>query len=199
MLDTVLFARDTWLLPGGKILPDKASIHLAAIEDCDYKKSKLNFWDNIYDIDMTCVKRNVMKDPLVDRVDKKAIISNCCKILEIDLNTVKKEDLDFASGYELTFKKYSTCHGIIAWFDIEFGNLPNKVTFTTGPYGKSTHWKQVIFYTQNDLKVERGDVLKGSIAVRKSEFNFRELDIKFSLRIHNKYETKDWNQLFKLK
>lgn len=33
MLDTVLFARDKWLNPGGVLLPDKATIFLAGIED----------------------------------------------------------------------------------------------------------------------------------------------------------------------
>ena len=32
MLDTVLYARDTYLVPGGKIFPDRATMYLAAIE-----------------------------------------------------------------------------------------------------------------------------------------------------------------------
>lgn len=42
MLDTVLIARDKYLAPGGKMFPDKATIHLAAIEDHDYKDEKIN-------------------------------------------------------------------------------------------------------------------------------------------------------------
>ena len=41
MLDTVLFARDTYLKPGGLIFPDKASILVAGIEDGDYKEEKI--------------------------------------------------------------------------------------------------------------------------------------------------------------
>ena len=37
MLDTVLFARDRWLAPGGVLLPDKASLWVTAIEDAEYK------------------------------------------------------------------------------------------------------------------------------------------------------------------
>lgn len=32
MLDTVIFARDKWLAPGGLIFPDKATLYLTAIE-----------------------------------------------------------------------------------------------------------------------------------------------------------------------
>lgn len=41
MLDTVLYARDRYLAPGGKIFPDKATIYLAAIEDGEYKDDKI--------------------------------------------------------------------------------------------------------------------------------------------------------------
>ena len=37
MLDSVLWARDKYLVAGGKMLPDKCSIYLAALEDGEYK------------------------------------------------------------------------------------------------------------------------------------------------------------------
>ena len=43
MLDTVLVARDKWLAPGGLLLPDKATLYLAGIEDGDYKEEKLEW------------------------------------------------------------------------------------------------------------------------------------------------------------
>lgn len=44
MLDSVLWARDKYLRKGGKMLPDKANIYVAAIEDEQYKKQKIGFW-----------------------------------------------------------------------------------------------------------------------------------------------------------
>jgi len=41
MLDTVLYARDRYLVKGGLIFPDKASICLAGIEDGEYKEEKI--------------------------------------------------------------------------------------------------------------------------------------------------------------
>ena len=43
MLDTVLFARDKWLVPDGIMLPDRATLHLVAIEDGEYKRV-LSLW-----------------------------------------------------------------------------------------------------------------------------------------------------------
>jgi protein arginine N-methyltransferase 1 len=140
-----------------------------------------------------------MSEPIIDICEKVAINTSQCKVFEIDLYTVTKEQLDFTAAYELTFFRNDTLHGMISWFDIYFDKLPNKVEFSTSPYNKSTHWKQVIFYTDHDIYVNKGDVLKGSIAVRKSNSNFRELDIKLSYHIQNQYAKKDWYQLYKIR
>jgi protein arginine N-methyltransferase 1 len=42
MLDTVLVARDKYLVEGGMIFPDKATMYIGAIEDGDYKDEKIN-------------------------------------------------------------------------------------------------------------------------------------------------------------
>jgi protein arginine N-methyltransferase 1 len=41
MLDTVLYARDQYLVPNGKIFPDRATIYMAGIEDGEYKDEKI--------------------------------------------------------------------------------------------------------------------------------------------------------------
>ena len=42
-----------------------------------------------------------MKEPLVDIVDTKPINSNKCKILDLNLLTMHKEDIEFSNYYEL--------------------------------------------------------------------------------------------------
>jgi protein arginine N-methyltransferase 1 len=42
MLDTVLYARDRYLVPGGLIFPDRATINIATLEDSDYKRDKIH-------------------------------------------------------------------------------------------------------------------------------------------------------------
>jgi protein arginine N-methyltransferase 1 len=48
MLDTVLYARDTYLNPGGLIFPDKATMYVAGIEDGDYKDDKIGCKQRFY-------------------------------------------------------------------------------------------------------------------------------------------------------
>ena len=46
MLDSVLWARDKYLAPGGKMFPDRAIIYMAAMEDEGEKRRRGNFWKN---------------------------------------------------------------------------------------------------------------------------------------------------------
>lgn len=50
MLDTVLVARDKYLKPGGLIFPDNATMYIAAIEDEDYKKEKINCQPSLHPV-----------------------------------------------------------------------------------------------------------------------------------------------------
>ena len=69
MLDSVLKARDRFLKPNGVIFPDRATLHIASIEDQVEKNEKMNFWDNVYGVDMKCIKKWVLKEPLVENCE----------------------------------------------------------------------------------------------------------------------------------
>ncbi len=201
MLDCVLWARDKYLVPGGKILPDKCTMHIAAIEDRDYKKEKMTFWNDVYGFDMSCLTPAVKVEPLVDTINPRVIVSNAHKFFEFDINTVKKEELDFSAAYQITMNRKDRIHGIVTWFDIEFGNMDNVVRFSTGPRAEYTHWKQTIFYFDGEFQTQPGDVMEGSICARKSRQNFRELDIKVSYHYQHfeTGQTKDQTLQYKLR
>ena len=90
-------------------------------------------------------------------------------------------------------------HGLIAWFDTPFSNLTRPINLSTSPYKKYTHWKQTVFYMDQDIDVREGDVLTGSIANRKSTVNFRELEIKISYHMNDGKTNKSSTCLYKIK
>ena len=81
---------------------------------------------------MSVIKPSVMSEPLIDVCEKGAINTSHCKVFEIDLYTVTKEQLDFTAAYELTFFRRDTLNGVAGWFDCYFDKLPNKIYFSTG-------------------------------------------------------------------
>ncbi|WOO85876.1 Protein arginine N-methyltransferase 1 [Vanrija pseudolonga] len=190
MLDTVLLARDKYLAPGGLLFPDTATIYLAAIEDQDYKEEKINFWDDVYGFDYSCIKDIALREPLVDCVDLKAVTTQPCAIRHIDIRTVTKEDLTFKVPYELKATRNDYVHAFLGWFDISFSACHKPINFSTGPHAKYTHWKQTVFYTPETLTVSEGDVIKGTLSCAPNSRNNRDLDIVIEYEVEGAEPTK---------
>jgi len=189
MLDTVLWARDKYLRKDGKglIFPDKATIFMAGIEDGDYKNEKINFWDNVYGFDYTPLKLTALTEPLVDTVELKAVNTDPCAIVTLDLYTCTTADLNFSLPFSLPVRRTDYIHALVAWFDIEFSGSHKPVRFSTGPHTKYTHWKQTVFYLADVLTVEAGERVTGQLGCRPNDRNRRDLDIS----IDYKLETED--------
>lgn len=180
MLDTVLYARDKYLVPGGIIMPDKASMHIAGIEDGEYKEEKIGFWRDVYGFDYSPFQEIVMSEPLVDVVDQRSVSTSSYKICDLDLYTVKVEDLAFSSNWHIKAARDDQVHALLVWFDIDFSKVDIPVHFTTGPYGKYTHWKQTVFYLKDVISLKAGELIHGNISSAPNAQNIRDLDIELN-------------------
>ena len=181
MLDSVIFARDKWLKKeGGMMFPDRAQMFLAGIEDKNYKHRKINSWKNVFGFNMNCIKEAAISEPLIDNCNEDYLISSMCKIYDIDTEKIKKEELDFMSGYEIEFNDDECFNGLVAWFNVSFNKGNKKIELSTSPYDTVTHWKQTVFYIEDDIYVKKGEKLWGNIAVIKDKQNFRFINVKIS-------------------
>ena len=92
---------------------------LSLIECTTFADNQIVVWDNVYGFDYSCIKEIALREPLVDTVELKAVVSDPCLIKvrtlaiciyphgstsppqHIDLRTVKKEDLSFTAPFTL--------------------------------------------------------------------------------------------------
>jgi protein arginine N-methyltransferase 1 len=160
MLDTVIWARDRWLRPEGLVFPDRCTLHLLAIEDAEYRREKIEWWSSVYGVDMSCIGRLALSEPLVDNVDPKQVCSQPALLATFDIKTMKKEDATFAAPFSLTVTRNDYVHALVAYFDVEFGDCHKPVGFSTAPRARSTHWKQTVFYLEDTLIVHQGEALR---------------------------------------
>lgn len=177
MLDTVLFARDKWLAPGGLIFPDKATMYVAAIEDGEYKEQKIDYWDDVYGFNMSAIRKIAVREPLVDTVDVQAVLTTAAAIKDIDIYTVTKADLAFESPFKITATRNDYVHAFVVYFDIEFACCHKPIRFSTGPHAQYTHWKQTVMYLDDVLTINEGETITGTISCRPNAKNPRDLDI----------------------
>ncbi|XP_062520315.1 protein arginine N-methyltransferase 1-like [Corticium candelabrum] len=177
MLPTVIFARDKWLKPEGLLFPDKASLHICAIEDRSYKDEKINWWESVYGFDMSALRRVAMSEPLVDVVEPKQVVTSSCLLKEIDLHTITVEELTFSVPFEVHCRRQDYIDAFVVWFNVEFTPCHKRTGFSTAPEARYTHWKQTVFYLDECLTVKKNEGLTGQFDMKPNERNKRDLEI----------------------
>ncbi|KRT83604.1 methyltransferase [Oryctes borbonicus] len=176
MLDTVLYARDKWLKPGGLLFPDRCSLFITAIEDRQYKDEKINWWDDVYGFDMSSIRKVAISEPLVDVVDPKQVVTNACLVKEVDLYTVQKADLEFSAPFHLQVRRNDYVQALVTFFNVEFTKCHKRVGFSTAPEAPYTHWKQTVFYFEDYMTVKKNEEIYGTFEMKPNPRNNRDLD-----------------------
>jgi type I protein arginine methyltransferase len=199
MLDTVIFARDKFLAPGGLLFPDRAQLFVTAIEDAEYRRDKIDFWDDVYGFDMSCIKEMAIIEPLVDVCEGQQVMADAAPLLDIDLYTVKKEDLDFTASFKLRANRDDYCHALVAYFNVEFSKTHTKIKFSTGPKSEYTHWKQTVFYLPEPVTMNAGESIEGRISVKRNAGNPRDLDITLATAFAGKDQTVQFESAYRLR
>ncbi|XP_075282901.1 protein arginine N-methyltransferase 3 isoform X3 [Opisthocomus hoazin] len=154
MLDSVIYAKDKYLAEGGSVYPDICTISLVAVGDVNKHVDKLLFWEDVYGFDMSCMKKAVIPEAIVEVLDPNTLISTASVIKAV------------AGYFDIFFEK--NCH--------------NKVLFSTGPQCTKTHWKQTVFLLEKPIPVEAGEALRGKITVRKNRKDPRSLFITLAVK-----------------
>jgi len=199
MLDTVIHARRKWLKPDGVMLPDFLTLNLVGIEDAEYKKEKLNFWDNVYGFSMKCIKDVAITEPLVDVVEDQQICTTTKVLREVRTAQYEKEDLVFVSDFELEATRNDYIHALVAYFDTYFTTGHKENMFSTSPKAQQTHWKQTVFYLPEELTICQGEILRGTLSCKPNAGNPRDLDITITYKHDGKWQQAEGKLDYKMR
>jgi len=201
MLDTVIYARDKWLVKDGTgvVFPDKAVMYICAVEDGQIKKDRIDFWNNVYGFDMTPIQKIALQEPVVDIVDSKAVVSDAVPILHLDILTCRKEDVEFAADFELTANRNDYIHGLVAYFECAFTQVHKPIGFSTSPFCRYTHWKQTIFYLPENLVICDKEKITGHITCKPNRKNRRDLDIGISILVDGEHSKSSFSVDYRLR
>lgn len=202
MLDSKIFIPatiDFLQVPGGVILPDRASLYLTAIEDADYKQQKIHFWNSVYGFDMSCIKKQAMLEPLVDTVDQNQIVTGSQLLKTMDIEKMSSGDTSFSAPFKLFANRNDFIHALVAYFDVSFTKCHKPIGFSTGPKARPTHWKQTVMYLEDVITICEGEVLTGTMSVTRNAKNARDIDIKLSYSFNGKRCQASRTQLFRMR
>ena len=198
MFDSVIYARDRYLKNGGLMIPAQSTLYIAPFSHPEYRKSRIDFWDDVYGYDMGCFKPDVLKDVDVETSLSEAhLISSRYPFLTLDLYKAGISDLSLHDNpffFTLTRDINHQIDGFAIWFDVTFstpehpsGYAVSKLTLGTGPEDWPTHWRQGLCLI--DHKVKKGEIklpqglrIDGEISYEKEGERKEGLDITIKWR-----------------
>merc|ERR1712059_44929 len=185
-LDSVLEARDRWLVEGGLMFPDRATLYIAGIEDRRYKADHYDWWEYVHGFDMKSIKQVSLQQPLVGAVSRESVVTNQCLVKEFNIQTGRRVDLTFESPFYLCIRRDDYIQALVTFFVVDFSNCHKKTGFSTSPASPLTHWKQTTFYLREELTVMNGEELTGRFKMKPSEDKPAKLEVEIEVNFEGK-------------
>lgn len=209
MLNSVLYARDKWLKPGGLILPSRAELYIAPIMD-PVAEDRLHFWYTVkdqYGVDMSCMsdfaRGCIMNsDITVNTVTVEDVLSHPARFAELDLNTVTVEELRALKGhFRCECFGSAAVNAFCVYFTVTFpcADKPQPLVLSTSPFKPETHWKQAVLYLDEPVRVEQDTPVTGEVSMFPSEESARFICIRvdFTVGEHKRqsktFSIPDWS------
>ncbi|XP_011177486.1 uncharacterized protein LOC105209037 [Zeugodacus cucurbitae] len=162
--NSVIYARDKWLKKdNGIILPDVAKLFMAAIEDNKRKNERVEWWNDVYGVNMKCVRDFALSEPSFQLVEPKQLMSTQFGVKYLNMYTATKKDLQFRCKYMLEMQRGGHMDGIVTYFHVFFSKSHTPMGFSTDPSVWRTHWMQTVFFFDKSVYVKAGELYYGGI------------------------------------
>ncbi|MCZ6676489.1 MAG: class I SAM-dependent methyltransferase [Candidatus Poribacteria bacterium] len=161
MLTLVLDARDLWLKPGGKMLPERVTAWMAPAWDSKLDL-EMNLWrSRPYGVDLSPIAEEMVDELLYERyhISEADLRAEPQKLWTHDTYTfpAKEARLPFRASLSFSVSKPGKFSALATWFSATFGN---GLILTTAPDAPPTHWGRTCFPVEYAVTVEQGEVIK---------------------------------------
>ena len=180
MLDSIIYARDRHLKVGGTLMPNRCTISLVGYGDLKRHSELITFWDSVYELNMSALKKDVLHEPLIEICKPDLILTDSCVIAKYDLNKIGLNYSNFQYDFDMRCLKDGVLTSFIGYFDTFF-DLPNSVSFSTSADSTPTHWKQVVFFIETPIQIKKNEIIHGKITCKRCNKDLRSLNVKINV------------------
>ena len=161
MFRSVIHVRDTWLKPGGKLLPSSVDIMLAPVDDGElFHEHGPGFWkkSNIHGIDFSCFTEKELQMGHTNQllVPDKFLLAPGKSIHHLKTDKAHPEDEWCSGTVEYEIQRDGILNGIVGWFSTQ---LSPGVVLDTAPNCPRTHWEQT-YFPYHPITVSAGQTVK---------------------------------------
>ena len=193
MLDSVMSARERYLKQiddtksssGFLIMPNRCTMHLVGVCDEERYTSTAGYFSDVYGFKMSCLRKPMITEASIEVIPQSKVVTTDAMIHELDIATCELKDTEFNKKFSFVAKADCNLTALGGYFDCFF-EAPNiadwhNVSFTTGPFGQATHWKQTLFYLEEKLPIQCDQKICGTIKVTRPTKDVRALKVKITI------------------
>jgi protein arginine N-methyltransferase 3 len=204
MLNSVLWARDHYLVEGGLMVPSHCTMHVAPVYNSTFGDEHIEFWKDVYGFDMSAMIEKIYDDVHLQYLQPKNLGSESSAFYVLPLHTIKVDDLEFTKKFTVTLdKKIRNLDAWLIWFDTFFLKsatedltteraeklADGEVGFTTGPHGPQTHWESSLLLIEHKNRLPRtlqeGTTINGTVDYKSASHNGRGVRITMEWEAEN--------------
>jgi len=165
LLPSLFYARDKYLNPGGRLIPDKAIMEVVPVCAPEYYAEHIDCWNSSsHGLDFDMVRGFAVNSIYYDEPENREVefLSEPVELLELDFMTATEASC--RSRTQVEINEEGLCHGWLGWFRMHLGDK----WLSTSPLEKKTHWSQVFLPLAEPISIKKGDVL--SFEINRPEF-----------------------------
>lgn len=161
MLTLVLDARDLWLKPGGKMLPEQVTAWMAPVWDSKLSLEMSLWRSRPHGVDLSPIAGEMAGELLYEQhhISQADLRAEPQKLWTHDTYTFSAQEarLPFRASPSFSVSKPGKFSALATWFSATFGN---GLVLTNAPDAPPTHWGRTSFPMEYTLTVEQGEVIE---------------------------------------
>lgn len=149
-----------WLARGGRLVPDRARLWLAAVEDETSYRDLDRFGrsgQKSFEVDLAPTRARAFAEPQSARLGAAALLSRPVLAARLDLRGLRSPEV--ALHATVTARRAGTLHGLVLWFELHLAGR----WLGTGPLDPPIAWQHTLFPFAEPLRLEEGARLRLSL------------------------------------
>ena len=167
LLPSLFYARDKYLKPGGKLIPERAIMQVVPVSLPQYYSENIDCWNeapNKLDLNLGKVREFASNSLFYDSPKnwQEQCLAEPAELLDMDFMTATEAAC--RADIEVEINQTGLCHGWLGWFKMRLGEH----WLSTSPIEEQMHWRQVFLPLAEPLALNKGDIL--SFELNRPEF-----------------------------
>lgn len=160
ILGSLTDARDRFLKPGGKLIPNSLELFLVPVEMPQFYEHVVDFWvHGCQGFDFSPIRELTVNNFHPLKLHEGTFLADPARVEHIVFSETKHAEIETKNSFYAS--RRGRCHGLAGWFNAEL--MPG-LSVSNGPGDRASHWGLAFFPIDKPVSVDRGNRILAEIS-----------------------------------